>query len=325
MGMHNNEDILVLPEHLFINTMQREGLEADVVGQQENRPEIKEWKTTWPITEKDGVLLHHGCVVVLKEQTLQCQLLQQYHDHITVGHPGICNILQAIGQDFWWPTMKTFVTQYVKGCAICQSIKPNTIRAKPPLLPITVTKGSYHFQTVSLDLIMDLPMSQGNNAILTIVDHDCSKAAIFLPCTKEITVEGLAQLYAQHIFLHYGILQRIISDRDVQLTAQFTHTLCKLVGVTQNMSMVYHPQTDGQSECTNQRVEQYLCIYSNDQQDDWASLLPLAQFIHNSWPNETTSHTLFDLLIGYMPSLQISSKETIIPAINQRREWLKHL
>jgi hypothetical protein len=91
------------------------------------------------------------------------------------------------------------------------------------------------------------------------------------------------------------------------------------------MSMAYHPQTNGQSEHANQRVEQYLCIYGNDQQDNWASLLPLVQFVHNSWPNETTGHTPFDLLIGYTPLIHVSSKETIIPAINQRRQWLKHL
>jgi hypothetical protein len=101
--------------------------------------------------------------------------------------------------------MKTFVTQYVKGCAVCQSMKLNTVRARPPLLLITTIQSSHPFQVISLDLVMDLPMSQGNDAILTIVDHDCSKAVMFLPCTKEVTAEGLAQLYTQHVFPHYGI------------------------------------------------------------------------------------------------------------------------
>jgi hypothetical protein len=104
-GMHDNEDVLVLPDCLFINAMQLGGLEADVVGQQKDKPEIEDWKTTWLIIKKDGVLLHHGCVVVPEVWTLQHQLLQQYHDHITAGHPGIHNTLHALGQDFWWPTM----------------------------------------------------------------------------------------------------------------------------------------------------------------------------------------------------------------------------
>jgi hypothetical protein len=213
-GMHDNEDILVLPDQLFINPMQLSGLEADIVEQQKDKQEIEDWKTTWPIIEKDGVLLHHGCVVVPEVWTLQWQLLQQYHNHITAGHPGICNTLQALGQDFWWPTIQAFVMQYVKGCTVCQSTKPNTVCAKPPLLPITTTQGTCPFQTIALDLITDLPLSQGNDAILTIVDHDCLKVAIFLPCTKKVTAEGLVQIYAQHVFPHYGVPQRIISDQD---------------------------------------------------------------------------------------------------------------
>jgi hypothetical protein len=203
--MHDNEDVLVLPDQLFLNALQLGGLEADVVEQQKDKPEIDDWKMIWPIVEKDGVLLHHGCIVVPEMQTLQCQLLQQYHDHITVGHPGIHNTLQTLGQDFWWPMMWAFVMQYVKGCAMCQSTKPNTVWARCPPLPITVAKGSHPFQAITLDLITDLPMSQGSDAILTVVNHDYSKAAIFLPCTKEVTAEGHAQLYAQHVFPHYGI------------------------------------------------------------------------------------------------------------------------
>jgi hypothetical protein len=75
-----------------------------------------------------------------------------------------------------------------------------------------MTQGTCPFQTIALDLITDLPPSQGNDSILMIVKHDCSQAAIFLPCTKEVTAEGLAQIYAQHVFPHYGVPQKIISD-----------------------------------------------------------------------------------------------------------------
>jgi hypothetical protein len=59
MGMHDNEDVLVLPNHLFINAMQLGRLKADVVKQQKDKPEIEDWKMTWLIIKKDGVLLHH--------------------------------------------------------------------------------------------------------------------------------------------------------------------------------------------------------------------------------------------------------------------------
>jgi hypothetical protein len=67
----------------------------------------------------------------------------------------------------------------------------------------------------------------------------------------------------------------------------------------------YHPQMDGQSERANQRVEQYLRIYGNDEQNDWAELLPLAQYTHNATRNESTNTMPFELLIGCTPTVTI--------------------
>jgi transposase InsO family protein len=81
---------------------------------------------------------------------------------------------------------------------------------------------------------------------------------VFLPCQKTIDAIGVASLYAERIFPFYGIPRRVILDRDPQFTAQFTKELCKQLKIDQNLSTAYHPQTDGQSERANQRVEQYL-------------------------------------------------------------------
>jgi hypothetical protein len=79
--------------------------------------------------------------------------------------------------------------------------------------------------------------------------------------------------------------------------------LCKQLHIEQNISSTYHPQMDGQSERTNQWLEQYLYVYGNFQQNNWASLLPLAQFVHNAWPSEVTKMIPFDLLMGFTPKV----------------------
>jgi hypothetical protein len=147
-------------------------------------------------------------------------------------------------------------------------MKPGTTKPKPPLLPIVANERQNPFQTISVDLITDLPNSNGFDSILTIVDHGCSKAAIFLPCQKTIDVPGVAALYAQRVFPFFGIPRRVISDRDPRFTARFITELCATLRIDQNLSTVYHPQTDGQSERANQRVEQYLRIYGNDEKND---------------------------------------------------------
>jgi Integrase zinc binding domain len=252
-------------------------------------------------------------------------VISLYHDHVTAGHPRISKTLSALTRDYWWPDMKRFTANYVKGCAICQATKSNTMRPRIPPFPITTQKTALPFETVAMDLIVDLPKSEGYNSILTITDHDCTKAAIFLPCQMTIDGLGLAALYAQHIFPHYGLPKKVISDRDMHLTSDFTRELCRLLEVTQNISTAYHPQIDGQSERSNQWLEQYLCIYGNFQQNDWAQYLLLAQYIHNAWPSSTTGMTPFELLMGFMPRIHGVSKQTNLPELTKCGEHLKQI
>jgi transposase InsO family protein len=99
-----------------------------------------------------------------------------------------------------------------------------------------------------MDLITGLPKSEGHDTILTIVDHGCSRAAIFLPCSATITSTSIAQLYLEHLFHWFGLPQKIISDRDPRFTSHFTRELTKGLGINQNLSTAFHPQIDGLSE-----------------------------------------------------------------------------
>ena len=161
---------------------------------------------------------------------------------------------------YWWPGMRDTVTQYIKGCTQCQMTKSNMTPTKPPLYPIT-PEHSLPFETIALDFIIKLPQLQGYDSILMVTDHDCTKASIFIPCHESTDAPELARLNAIHVFPHYGIPRKIISDRGPQLTSKFTKELCTLLEVKRNISTAYHPQTDGQSERTNQSLEQYLRLY----------------------------------------------------------------
>jgi hypothetical protein len=70
------------------------------------------------------------------------------------------------------------------------------------MYPITTDKErAYPFQTISWDLITDLPKSGNFDSVLTIVDHDCSKAALFFPCSKDVDTTGVAVIYTQQVFI----------------------------------------------------------------------------------------------------------------------------
>src|SRR5579863_6083626 len=123
---------------------------------------------------------------------------------------------------------------------------------------------------------------------MTITDHDCTKAVILVPCNENIDAEGVARLFKDRVFPFVGLPKRIISDRDTRFTSAFFKELCAQLGIKQNLSTAYHPQTDGQSEKTNQHVETALRIYCNHQQDNCAKVLPIVQYAINARTSATT-------------------------------------
>ncbi len=102
--------------------------------------------------------------------------------------------------------------QYVKGCAVCQQNKNLTHKDCTPLYKITVSKNVPPFTQIAMDLITGLPKSRGYDSILTIVDHGCSRGAIFLPCQSTVTGPQITQIYYQHVYPWFGLPSRIISD-----------------------------------------------------------------------------------------------------------------
>ena len=98
--------------------------------------------------------------------------------------------------------------------------------------------------------------------------------------------------------------------------------LCRILGIWQNISTTYHPQTDRQSERTNQWVETYLHFFVNYQQDDWAQYLPLAKFAHNNWRNTTTGESPFYLLMGSHPCADLEDTDSPMPQVTTRMEQI---
>jgi transposase InsO family protein len=188
--------------------------------------------------------------------------------------------------------MKQAITEYIKGCHICQSRKNNPTKPKPPPFPIPSGSFTLPFTSVAMDFIVKLPPSEGFDSILTITDT-FSKASIFIPCNETIDAAGTALLYATYVLPHYGLPTRIISDRDPRFMATIIQELFHILSITHNHSTAYHPQMDGQSERANQKLEQYIQIFTDYYQKNWRWLLPLAQYMLNSWPNATTKKAPF--------------------------------
>jgi len=178
--------------------------------------------------------------------------MQIWHNAPTAGHPGWDETTRRINHEYYWPGAHSWVDNYIKGCVTCQQNKNLMHRLKTPLYRIPSEPSARPFSYVAMDLITGLPNSKGYDAILTIIDYGCSRGAIFLLCTTIITGPQIAKLYLNHLYWWFGLLKQIISDRDPQFTSHFGHAITKELGIHQNLSTAFHPQTDGLSEWKNQ-------------------------------------------------------------------------
>jgi transposase InsO family protein len=137
------------------------------------------------------------------------------------------------------------------------------------------------WDTISVDFIVELPDSHGYDAIMCVI-NSLTKHAHFIPTHTTINAEGIALLFLKEVWKHHGMPRVVLSDRGSQFMARFMHKLYKLLGIKLATSTAYHPQTNSQTECINQELEGYLCIFTSRRQDNWDNLLPLGEFSHNN-------------------------------------------
>ncbi|KAJ1043166.1 hypothetical protein NDA10_006568 [Ustilago hordei] len=172
--------------------------------------------------------------------------------------------------------------------------------AKEPLATPDRPWGS-----ISLDFIEGLPPSKKYDSktydsILVIVDR-LTKFAILAPTHKTVTAKQTAVLLYGHMVRLFGYPDHMVSDRGRQFISGAWKAFAEQMGVKHSLSTAYHPQTDGQTERVNQVIEQYLRMYCNYEQNDWANLLDTAAFVYNNTVHNSIGVSPFFACYGWNP------------------------
>ena len=263
--------------------------------------------TSDPRWSKDsaGLLRLDNRVYVPDTNDLHLRVLRYKHDHLLAGHFGQNCTLELVRRKYTWPSVRTFVKDYVSSCTSCGRAKAPTHRPYGLLQQLPIPTHPWH--SISMDFIEQLPSSNGFTSILVIVDC-LSKQGIFIPTHDTITSPELTKLFVAHMFSKHGVPSHVTSDRGSEFVSHFFHSLGKALGMTLHFTSGYHPEGNGQTERMNQTLEQYLHIYCNYQQDNWAKLLPLAEFSFNNSPSTTTGVSPFFANKGYHPDLTVNSE-----------------
>nr|GEV83589.1 putative reverse transcriptase domain-containing protein [Tanacetum cinerariifolium] len=149
---------------------------------------------------------------------------------------------------------------------------------------------------ITMDFITKLPKTSGGyDTIWVIVDH-LTKSAHFLPIREKDQMETLTRLYMKRVVTRYRIPVSIICDCDERFTSNFRKSFQKALVTRLDMSIVYHLQTDGQSERTIQTLEDMLRACVINFRNGWDTHLPLIEFSYNNSYHTSIKSAPFEAL-----------------------------
>jgi hypothetical protein len=193
-----NEDITLLLDNLFmvdlpINLLnpdlqrwiaedKRHNRSTEILlnrGPNNLQNDLEDWITEG--FEGNKVLFYKGKNYVPENLDLWQDILRMFHDHETARHPGELETFNAVREHYRWPGLRSFVRNYVQGCVTCQQFKIDRHPSKLLFIPTEGSHSTRPFSYCSMDLITDLPLADGFDSLLVVVDQGLSKGVILAP------------------------------------------------------------------------------------------------------------------------------------------------
>ncbi|SYW86080.1 uncharacterized protein UHO2_02308 [Ustilago hordei] len=298
----DHDSILVAPM-ISMESIASKGLRDLVKIFQPLDQELQEIHRKKPFKVRDDLWYSGGSAKEVDGQSLSVEhlhfmVMTQCHDGITAGHVGRDATIKAAQQHYWWPNMTAWIADYVASCPVCARYKAPRHCPYGLLQPLAMPDRPWG--SISLDFIEGLPPSRNYDSILVIVDR-LTKFAILAPTHKTVMAKQTAVLLYRHMVRLFRYPDHMVSDRGRQFISGAWKAFTEQMGVKHSLSTAYHPQTDGQTERVNQVIEQYLRMYCNYEQNDWADLLDTAAFVYNNTVHNSIGVSPFFACYGWNP------------------------
>jgi hypothetical protein len=185
-----------------------------------------------------GLIRYQGRVWLGANSALQTKLISAFHASAIGGHSGVQATYQCLKRLFAWQGMKLAVTDFVRQCDICQHAKHSNQHPQGMLQPLPTPQGAW--QDITVDFTEGLPMSEGVNTIMVVVDR-FTKYSHFLPLKHPFTAPQVARLFVDSVVKLHGMPRSIVSDRDRIFTSHFWRLLFEKLGTKLKYSTAYHP------------------------------------------------------------------------------------
>jgi transposase InsO family protein/predicted aspartyl protease len=242
--------------------------------------------------------------VIVAPASMVPNILNRMHDRR--GHFREFKTLKAVKAEFFWPTLRKDVVDYLKNCLKCSE-------SAPPPPSTMLKKGSLSSdipnELVSSDLMGPFPRSAtGECYVLTMTDHFSRfNLSLALKDTLSTTITRAIEERWINVF---GSPRRLLTDNGSQYTSSVFDAMLISHGVVHVTTTTYNPRGDAIAERINRTLMNAL-KRTCEEVTDWPLHLPAMVFAHNSTVSSGTLETPFELMLGRPPPTIVSLPITL--------------
>jgi hypothetical protein len=186
--------------------------------------------------------------------------------------------------------------EYVALCNTYQRVKAEHQRPARLLQPLKILE--WKWEEIGMDFIVGLPRTQAGYDLIWVIVDRFTKVAHFIPVKMTYSGAKLVELYMSRIMCLHGVPKKIVSDRGFQFTSKFWEKHHESMDTKLNFCLAYHPQTDGQTERTNQILQDMLRACALKYRKSWDKSLPYAEFSYNNSYQASIKMAPFEALYG---------------------------
>ena len=251
---HNDPEILPLLERALD---EKEIDQVPVCFYVKNDILMRKWRPP-DVSAEDEWTVNHQIVV---PRVYRPEILNLAHETPMSGHLGVNKTYHKILNHFYWPGLKSDVSQFCKSCHTCQMVgKPNQTIPKAHLQPIPAFDEP--FSRIIIDCVGPLPKTKSGNEYLLTIMCASTRFPEAIPL-RNIKTKNIVKALVK-FFTFVGLPKSVQSDQGSNFMSGIFQQVMHELGITQYKSSPYHPESQGALERFHQTLKNMIRSYCFD-------------------------------------------------------------
>ena len=153
---------------------------------------------------------------------MKAKILRLHHDDFLIKHFKIKKIHSLLQRKFYWFKILKNIEKYIQNCDVCQRVKALQHRSYKKLMLFFILFRFW--KKISMNFIIELSFNRYENdiydVIFVIIDR-YSKMTLYIFAKSTWSIENLADVFFDKMFLIFFKVKKIVFDRDALFTNNY--------------------------------------------------------------------------------------------------------